>query len=763
MKNVVLQKKPDTGNFCISEKPCRGSLIPATIALAGVVLGFSLVAAERGDTLIHLSFDDTVDSIGAASGSTTIYSGTPTYAADTPLSKVYWRDVGGVQQSRDNTKSLRANGSQIRLKFSKATFADLYEVKSATIEFFFKGESLSGTWCSPMRFASNPATPTTPPFPFLFQTDGDNKDYFRVDSSLAGGVATKSLSIYSGKSFADNSWHHFAATISERENGKSAVTFYYDYMPIYEKVTEEGYAWSGFVDGMTVDFGDAKAVFCIDEFRICAGVLSPGEFLTSADREELVRMSFDGNLTSTGRADLQPTLVAGTCKYASDGFAKNVVTTFGGNTKERENGGALCVDGGITLQLPDSLWLRAGTLSSATIEMYLKGTSSKEWGVPFKLYADSNPAQPPFALLVQSNGQGRPNVRLDAFNPSSPTTVESKTASGLYAFNDGQWHHLAVTIAPSSEGHSTYTWYLDGAQVATETTSQYAWQGLTGGRKMLFDGAADFTYWIDELRISKGVLSPDEFIMSSRDEIIYLPFDGNLTSTGRSDCQPVLSSGTAQYASRGFSPNIITAFGGNTNVHVNGGCLYVDNNITLGIPDSPWICGRNMEAATIEFFLKGSADMKKDWQCPIKFKHNSNAAQPPFPLLAQTSETGVLSINLQAFDFTPETVWNITEYDNYKASNLYPLYDAKWHHIVITVEPDGNGMSTFTWFVDGEQKTQVTSSRYNWKGLTGMRQVLFEGNANFKYWVDEFRLIRGVLDPSEFIKKVPSGLILVVR
>ena len=65
--------------------------------LLTAVLGASLGwAYERGDTIVHLSFDGTVDDVNAARGATAVYSGEPRYSTDTPAATVY---VSGATRS----------------------------------------------------------------------------------------------------------------------------------------------------------------------------------------------------------------------------------------------------------------------------------------------------------------------------------------------------------------------------------------------------------------------------------------------------------------------------------------------------------------------------------------------------------------------------------------------------------------------------------------------------------------------------------------
>ena len=83
---------------------------------------------------------------------------------------------------------------------------------------------------------------------------------------------------------------------------------------------------------------------------------------------------------------------------------------------------------------------------------------------------------------------------------------------------DGMWHHVAYTIDRTRNGNSVTLLYIDGVQ-ASEST------GKTGTMPPLFNdvfhigGGSDyasgnnfFTGCIDDVRISRGVLTPDQFL-----------------------------------------------------------------------------------------------------------------------------------------------------------------------------------------------------------------------------------------------------------
>ena len=69
-----------------------------------------------------------------------------------------------------------------------------------------------------------------------------------------------------------------------------------------------------------------------------------------------------------------------------------------------------------------------------------------------------------------------------------------------------------VTIAPTEDGLSTYTWYVDYEPATTATSERFPWQGLSKNTILVFEGSGTFSSTVDEFRITKGILSPDEFL-----------------------------------------------------------------------------------------------------------------------------------------------------------------------------------------------------------------------------------------------------------
>ena len=95
--------------------------------------------------------------------------------------------------------------------------------------------------------------------------------------------------------------------------------------------------------------------------------------------------------------------------------------------------------------------------------------------------------------------------------------------TGVVAF-DGKWHHIALTLA-QADGKVTASIYKDYETTPSWTKTKagrlcygagYAavWVGASSSTTAFFNGQ------IDELRISRGILTPDEFLRRGKRGII---------------------------------------------------------------------------------------------------------------------------------------------------------------------------------------------------------------------------------------------------
>lgn len=710
------------------------------------------VAAAHAATVVHLSFDDTVEPVDAGGGSVSVRSGTPAYTVDVPGPQVCWLTNETTSARRSNSKSLRLDSASVALNL---THQKLFKpnLPNATIEFFIKGESAS-QWAVPFSFTSGSV-----PFPFMAQANNALQYYFRADTwsgSSTSVLDSKSASVTCR--YDDKKWHHVALTVTAVEGGTSEVRFYFDYAQIGSELTT-AYPWSGLAEGMFLSLGSTAAVSNIDELRISDTPLTVGQFLRlepeARDGDTLIHLSFDDeSLSSLVRPTETPVLTSGALAFTNDVPHATIWTDEG--SVSRANTGALHANNTITLTVPSVALLSPQPLTkpnlpNATIEFFIKGISAGgSWPVVFCI-GDTQAR-----FLVQLNGARQYYYRVDT------STTQNKNYTGG-TFADNHWHHVALTIADSAGEASDITLYFDHIAVYSATTDS-AWNGLNAMTIQFGNPSTDLL--VDEFRVTKGVLPVSKFLPGAPkteggETLVHLTFDGTLASLGRADTAPVLLGGTPAFSQSRYSASIDDRKGQRNSSRDNNGSLLASagERFMMTFPSNAML-RPYLDSVTIEFFLKGvSGD---NWAGVMGFAPNSaNVGTPPFPMLFQINSSGNLQVRFDGFA------------DVYSAANAgsretmetvigSPFADNKWHHYAITIEPTHDGQTHYMAYRDYAPISENgwTSSTYPFLGLTeGM--ALYIGGASF--YLDELRMTKGVLAPGNFLHRGATGMIISFR
>ena len=82
-----------------------------------------------------------------------------------------------------------------------------------------------------------------------------------------------------------------------------------------------------------------------------------------------------------------------------------------------------------------------------------------------------------------------------------------------------------MTVAPTADGHSRIDYYFDHQWRYGKTTESLSWRGLRDGSYLrTCHGKDSGEFLVDEVRISKGVLTADEFLKAKHDGGLILLF-----------------------------------------------------------------------------------------------------------------------------------------------------------------------------------------------------------------------------------------------
>lgn len=324
----------------------------------------------------------------------------------------------------------------------------------------------------------------------------------------------------------DGNWHHIAY-VYDADLGRNSLYVDYALKGTSWKIPKSG------LDGQDVAwFGrrlNAPLQYFpgwLDEMRITRRALRPYEFLTDRPvpavppRERLLAYAaFDGDYSVEPYPLLSPD-GTGVAREGGNVPTFNALTPGTiilldgeGGTCRRRNAGSLRMDGS---------QVRFGRLaqaerSSFTVECFAKVTAA-ELGVGFlrqNRTADSFEGSNPDARWMLYLAPGNAARMWAAIR----TTVDGRTdvlfSDFSTPFADGKWHHYAVTFAVNVSAGATNTvmeLWRDYVSYGARTANGVLVLPSNAECAFTIGANNNFTGWVDELRISEGVLPVSAFM-----------------------------------------------------------------------------------------------------------------------------------------------------------------------------------------------------------------------------------------------------------
>ncbi|MBQ3341257.1 MAG: laminin G domain-containing protein [Kiritimatiellae bacterium] len=173
------------------------------------------------------------------------------------------------------------------------------------------------------------------------------------------------------------------------------------------------------------------------------------------------------------------------------------------------------------------------TLNQGRTDQYLKTAAaldlSGETAVTFECWWRQYPAKPAsVTCLLMSSAS--PNIGTGGFIITNNGRIQSQyrtTTSGWHidytdvhstAWNDGMWHHVAYVVERSRTDHFSCRLYVDGVRTSNgggsgSLPSLFNDFFLIGGGSETYEvGNNYFRGYIDDVRISRGVVAPENFL-----------------------------------------------------------------------------------------------------------------------------------------------------------------------------------------------------------------------------------------------------------
>jgi hypothetical protein len=327
-------------------------------------------------------------------------------------------------------------------------------------------------------------------------------------TTLAVAIGPTFLAQFTVTELEDGEWHHIALTYDASPT--RTVYFYVDGVMVHSDNSLAVATWTTGVDVHVYnrDGWDSTQDVSFDDIRIYSRMLSPQEIRTlynpygrglnnDPHLELLLKLDETVNNGAPGGAD-----ALDQSPHGRHGTLTGL--DFTADSVEGKYGEALHKDAG-TGQYLDCGELSLGNIDQ-TYSTWLKGTI----GVTTTGYVIANQNGSIGGLSIFRSGA-------DAFSAYVGPTLQSTLTLSAGDFNDGEWHHLALSWDSADE---VFRWYYDGVGVSVDIDNTGTWAagidvhlfervGATGGHVLT----------LDDVRIYSRVLAANEVRALSSDNL----------------------------------------------------------------------------------------------------------------------------------------------------------------------------------------------------------------------------------------------------
>lgn len=403
--------------------------------------------------------------------------------------------------------------------------------------------------------------------------------------------------------------------------------------------------------------------------------------------------------------------------------------------------------------------------TAVTIECWCRQTARPQ-GVYGVLFSTPEPWVGTGGVILYSVGVFQAQTRtsdegwhIDGSYNNSETTVSQALAAD---YVDGAWHHVAYVIDRSRvNDHYACRLYIDGVlqrNVGTSGGAPYTVPALFNDYFQIGNclgyvvGKSYYSGYVDDVRISRGVLTPDEFLKYPTVGKAMRADDGKL---------PVVA----------YWP-----FGGKHGKDVTGnGFDLVTSNVLFksGYANTTWATRANTFACSPDKAFPFSAFSKTGLTIEMFVKSDSTSIY-----MGMLMETGSAYWNNPGsfrISFDANSAGYTTLFSGYHVSGSAGAYsrtteetmgdlgDGKWRHLAMVYDPAKRGAGIITLYVDGVPATCSTESVNTDQGAFALGDLplyLFRrankqvGDENVAYpfygSLDDVRITGAALTPDKF-------------
>ena len=511
------------------------------------------------------------------------------------------------------------------------------------------------------------------------------------------------------------------------------------------------------------------------------GLVCAAAHLAAGETETIAYFPLDANPYSTVNADRNPPSVT---TLLEPGYASHEIA-YDSNVKGatvcdrtgllRENNIGCLKLAWARMSIDMDLFPLSNDVDTVTIEMFVKGQGLGNYFPVFALAPFNNASELGGNVTLQ-------NPQLNVVpcgNGAIYAYVAAGTSSQIIFGNgnllDDDWHHVAMVLQPNESGGTTATWYRDYAKVL-EKNSAEKWTGAAGLKSDSFKlvlGSRRGTVYLDEIKITKGVLPQDRWMRQypspppvDGDTLLYLPFDGDTSTICHAlDCPEASWSGGAAVFVDDIGSRRSLRDGEKVVVRQSNLSSLSCNRIRYYWAPNYWAFQSNTcQSATIEFFYKGSANPEDVPNTIPMFRIGNDAKSLRLSLMAYSSEPQ--QMDHRAY-ISVRDMTNINDGDH--AAGVVcgrngVMCDDRWHHVAMTTETTDNGTKGQIKLYWDYELVKTATLAAPWCAVDpDLSSDSFNlGSTSCVCSLDELRITKGVLPPEKFLRKFSDGGMLLI-
>ncbi len=386
--------------------------------------------------------------------------------------------------------------------------------------------------------------------------------------------------------------------------------------------------------------------------------------------------------------------------------------------------------------------------------------------------------------------------------------IDTQGYYGTIFLDDGLWHHVAVVYVSANNKYSVY---LDYISAVNKVDSPATPKSVLESANPLMLGNGGFKGLVSCLRVSKCARTEATFLRASSlpsyspETVFHWSLDGVDGAAAETLASPLSADPrTGQYIewkaprtgfgyANGYEVDSATVMPSYTNEIPFAGKYMVmsSNDVVTCSTNAAFVQASGSSRGSLRcsgtnYFPLASGDwtmegwFKMDYAAYKAAVVDSGVSNPHSSLLALTYSAGSV-ISATDFSLYLHHVSNEFKLKLYAYDSTGKSYDAAgvslgtifrddaWHHVAVVYDESARRLSGY---IDGEERIfcvfdegKVFSPRTK---IETAREYVVAGDPQRKGFyglVDEVRLVRRALQPSEFIsfKRLPSGMILSFR